>query len=587
MAFVTPISSKVSSIPNYRMVLLVAVLLISRPLSAGSLSFSSINFVVAENSPTATIFVTRTGSTAAAASVTVVSSDGTAKAGSDYTAVSQLLTWGIGDSATKSVTITLKDDALIEGNESFSLSLSSPVGDGTSGDSTVTLTDYEEGKLQFSSANFVGIEGSLKVIARINRNSGTAGAATVKLKTTAGAPEASDQSDYTSLDTTVSFSDGEAYKDVMVTLKDDNVAEFSEFLKLTLSSPTGATLGAIVEANAEIKDDDEDFTSTLKLLNKSTTNVTLPQQIDLTQNSLLDPQKKIIDLINTIPILTLTELEAEADTEGLMTIDVETDRLYVRPVAIKRSAASLTPSVVQLDDQSASFITSQGWSLETQPALAKKGMTVLQKGLAAIFLPDLEITKDGNITVQVDQGAPPFERDVLDNVIVNYSFYDRWNLRPSMISSEINSSEEGYSLIPNPFVKGEVIVSVIYQDGTKYRQQVLTTAPINGPELLSTLNTKGLNRCVVISGVCLVNITRSKQGSGGQVVFETPYLSAGKKLEITIFSDYKIRKVPNFTSNMVGFYEVNDKNGDGSADYQMIYSNGEAQYFFFVSSQIK
>ena len=102
MAFVTPISSKVSSIPNYRMVLLAAVLLISRPLSAGSLSFSSINFVVAENSPTATIFVTRTGSTAAAASVTVVSSDGTAKAGSDYTAVSQLLTWGIGDSATKS-----------------------------------------------------------------------------------------------------------------------------------------------------------------------------------------------------------------------------------------------------------------------------------------------------------------------------------------------------------------------------------------------------------------------------------------------------------------------------------------------------
>ena len=58
--------------------------------------------------------------------------------------------------------------------------------------------------------------------------------------------------------------------------------------------------------------------------------------------------------------------------------------------------------------------------------------------------------------MQVDQGAPPFERDVSDNVIVNYSFYDRWNLRPSMISSEINSSEEGYSLIPHPVEKGEV-----------------------------------------------------------------------------------------------------------------------------------
>ena len=32
----------------------------------------------------------------------------------------------------------------------------------------------------------------------------------VKIKSTAGTPEASDQSDYFSLDTTVSFADGEA-----------------------------------------------------------------------------------------------------------------------------------------------------------------------------------------------------------------------------------------------------------------------------------------------------------------------------------------------------------------------------------------
>ena len=82
MAFVIRYRAKVSSIPNYRMVLIVAVLLISSLLCAGSLSFSSINFVVAENSPTVTIFVTRTGSTTACASVTVVVSfDGTPKLG--------------------------------------------------------------------------------------------------------------------------------------------------------------------------------------------------------------------------------------------------------------------------------------------------------------------------------------------------------------------------------------------------------------------------------------------------------------------------------------------------------------------------
>ena len=51
-----------------------------------------------------------------------------------------------------------------------------------------------------------------------------------------------------------------------------------------------------------------------------------------------------------------------------------------------------------------------------------------------------------------------------------------------------------------------------------------------------------------------VNITNLSKG-WRKVVFDHPGLcsSAGKKLEITIFSDYKIRKVPNFTSNMVGF----------------------------------
>ena len=57
--------------------------------------------------------------------------------------------------------------------------------------------------------------------------------------------------------------------------------------------------------------------------------------MDLTQNSLLDRKKKITDFVNEIPILTLTELEAKQDTDGLMTIDVEKDRVYLRPIAIQ------------------------------------------------------------------------------------------------------------------------------------------------------------------------------------------------------------------------------------------------------------
>ena len=82
------------------------------PVMAGSLSFSSATYSVAENVSTLTITVNRTGSTSAVASVTVVSENGTAGA-ADFTAVSQALNWGIGDAAAKTFTVAILDDALV------------------------------------------------------------------------------------------------------------------------------------------------------------------------------------------------------------------------------------------------------------------------------------------------------------------------------------------------------------------------------------------------------------------------------------------------------------------------------------------
>ena len=66
-------------------------------------------------------------------------------------------------------------------------------------------------------------------------------------------------------------------------------------------------------------------------------------------------------------------------------------------------------------------------------------------------------------------------------------------------------------------------------------------------------------------------------------------LADGKKqtIQVTLFSDYKIRKTPNFVASMVGFTEMNDINKDSFADYRMIYENGEEQYFFLVTSFVK
>lgn len=92
------------------------------------LQFGSATFSVDENGGSATIAVTRSGSTTGSVSVDFATSDATATAGSDYDAASGTLTWADGDSADKTFTITIHDDACLEGDETVDLALANPTG---------------------------------------------------------------------------------------------------------------------------------------------------------------------------------------------------------------------------------------------------------------------------------------------------------------------------------------------------------------------------------------------------------------------------------------------------------------------------
>ena len=81
--------------------------------------------------------------------VDYATADGTAEAGSDYTAESGTLTFTPDDSADKTISVSLTSDQLIEGDEDFTVSLSSAAGGGGQapalGTSSVTTTIQEVG----------------------------------------------------------------------------------------------------------------------------------------------------------------------------------------------------------------------------------------------------------------------------------------------------------------------------------------------------------------------------------------------------------------------------------------------------------
>ena len=106
-----------------------------------ALKFSAANYSVNEAGPTATISVARVGSKTQAVTVNYATSNGTALAGSDYTAKSGTLSWAANDGAAKTFSVPIVNDTAVEPNETVKLTLSNPTGGANlTAPTTATLT---------------------------------------------------------------------------------------------------------------------------------------------------------------------------------------------------------------------------------------------------------------------------------------------------------------------------------------------------------------------------------------------------------------------------------------------------------------
>ncbi|MCA0302386.1 MAG: cellulase family glycosylhydrolase [Proteobacteria bacterium] len=223
--------------------------------------------VLEGNSGTKDLAFTVSLSAPASGPVTVnyATGNGTATAGSDYTAASGTLSFAAGETS-KVVRVTVAGDTAVEANETLTLTLSSPSGATLADGSAVgTIVNDDTAPLPTLAISDASVaEGS----------AGTPGIATFTVRLSAAATTpvsvafatadgtALAGSDYVARAGTLTFAAGETSKTIAVTALGDAAVEANESFTVVLSNASGATLG--------------DASGTGTLLNDDTAPVVLP-----------------------------------------------------------------------------------------------------------------------------------------------------------------------------------------------------------------------------------------------------------------------------------------------------------------------
>lgn len=237
--------------------------------NSGTIQLTSSTATVSEGTAFVTITASRTGGSTGSVGVAYATSNGTATAGppcnapgSDYNSANGSFVWGPGDTTDKSVTIPICDDSDFEGDENFNFTISTPTGGATLGTpsaSLVTITDNDPQPttIEFAAAIFVDEE-SQSATVTVTRSGNTSGTSTVDYVTGGGEAQPSIRcsfgADFVAKGGTLNFAASDTTEQFTVELCPDAFTEVSESFDVTLSNPTGGTLGTQSTAQVRIND---------------------------------------------------------------------------------------------------------------------------------------------------------------------------------------------------------------------------------------------------------------------------------------------------------------------------------------------
>jgi chitinase len=204
--------------------------------------------------------VTLSGPSGREVDVDYATSNGTATAGTDYTATSGTLVFAAGETS-KQIDVTVAGDLWVESNETFTVTLSSPFNAdlGTSvATGTITNDDANPKLVVGDAVKLEGNSGTSPLTFTVAMVPVSVSDVTVDYATSDGTTTAG--SDYTGASGTLTIPAGQASGTIAVSVSGDKTVEPNETLKLTLSNPVGASI-VVGAATGTILNDDRIVTT--------------------------------------------------------------------------------------------------------------------------------------------------------------------------------------------------------------------------------------------------------------------------------------------------------------------------------------
>ncbi len=231
--------------PNDSQLYLLQSALVSDAASIPTgLQLNATDYYASEGGQPAYVTVLRTGDLSSATSVDYATTNGTATAGSDFTAVSGTLNFAAGESS-KIISIPIINDTIFEGNESFGIALSNQTNNASLvSPNQATVSIYDNDNRPNISVNAVNVSeppagSTTNAVFTVSLSNPSVETINVNYSTANGTATAG--SDYVAISGTLTFSPLETSKTVSVTINGDDLNEPNETFTLNLSSPSNAS----------------------------------------------------------------------------------------------------------------------------------------------------------------------------------------------------------------------------------------------------------------------------------------------------------------------------------------------------------